>query len=149
MARLLPSEAKEAYLNGEPSSSLVMYDPDIHQEEMMDLATGLIGAMLQLRLDSISGPEIGSKIPIVVTNVDNDIIRILIDPYIDAYGEEVECNLPRMKKARKHVELTALSYKGEGIYLNTEDLYYANPIGLAVQLQYHDKKFSTLKRELS
>lgn len=148
MPRLRPQEGEEAYRNGRLSSYVVCYDHEQHGEEMMDLATGLIGALLRLKLPSISGPEIGSPIPMVVTYVDGDLLRIFIDPHVEPFGEEIATGIKGMKKARQHVELTALSYQGEPMYLNTADLDYANHIGLAIQLQYQANKIGKIRREV-
>lgn len=145
MPRLLPEEAERAYREGKPSPYVLAYDPDVHEEAMKDLATGLIGALLRMGLEYISGPEIGSPIPMVVTNVRGDMLRIFIDPYVEGYGPEVACNLPRMKKARQHAELTALSYQGEGMYFDTGELTHIDGSRLAAILQLYDRKLHVLR----
>lgn len=111
MARLTADEGVALYQKGVDPVRLVYYDPEEHSEEMKDLATGLIGAMLKLGLHSASGPEFGSRIPLVVTYVPGDVIRIMIDPI--------------MKKGSKHVKLTAFSYTGERMVVDTSTLWYA------------------------
>lgn len=105
-------EGLGAYRKGARPSSLVAYDPDEHEEAMKDMVTGLVGTMLRLKAPSLCSVEIGSDIPVVVTYADGDLLRILIDPVIDMYEE----------KGQRFVEATALSYKGEGVYLDTNDL---------------------------
>lgn len=111
MARLSADEGVALYREGVDPVRLVYYDPEEHSEEMKDLATGLIGAMLKLDLPSASGPEFGSRIPLVVTYVPGDVIRIMIDPI--------------MKKGSKHIKLTAFSYTGEQMVVDTSTLWYA------------------------
>ena len=114
MPRLRPQEAEELFFEAPPPKELVEYDPTEHTENMKDLVPGMIGAALRLKLRSISGPEIGSPLPVVATLVPRDLIRILVDPTIVSYK----------RKGREFVRLDALSYQGELLVLDTADLYY-------------------------
>lgn len=136
MARLLPAEAVEAYLSGAPSPYVVDYDPLEHDEAMLDVATGVVGAMLKLGLASLSGPEIGSPIPFVACNVPGDVVRLFVAPVIVPYGEVLDSDAPYIKKAREHVKLTALSYQGDLLRLDTKKMDYTNHRRLAAELQY-------------
>lgn len=136
MSRLLPTEAVKAYFEGTPSLFVVDYDPVQHDEDMLDVATGVIGAMLKLGLASLSGPEVGSPIPFVACNVPGDVVRLFVAPRITPYGEEYETDLPYMKKAREHVKLVALSYQGDLLRLDTKKLDYTNHRRLSEELQY-------------
>lgn len=148
LPRITASEGVAAYLAGNKATTLVHYDPEQHEEQMKAVVTGVAGAMLKLGLRSLSGPEIGSSIPVVVTNVPGDVIRIFVDPYVEAYGPEEATQVPYIKKAREHVELTALTYTGEGLLLDTAEMGYTNYKDLSVELQYQAALFEKLRREL-
>lgn len=144
MARMTADEGVRAYMEGTPSSFIVPYNPQEHEEAMMDLITGLIGAMLKLNLGSLSGPELGSTIPVVVTNVPGDILRILIAPDITPYGPWYQTNNMNIKKAREFVKLTALSYRGDLLKLDTRYEKYLNYRGLGEELQYQKQLLDRL-----
>ena len=82
-----------------------------YEKEMKVIMPALIGAMLELDLKSISAPQIGSKLPIMVLRY--PVIRILIDPIINTYD----------KKGQRHVRVLALNYKGDSIVLDTFNEY--------------------------
>jgi len=125
------------YLNSTPPIPYPDYEHDTHGEEMRDLATGLIGAVIRLHLHSASGPEFGSRIPLLVTYVPGDIIRIYVDPEIETYGKLLPVpNRRGIKKAREHVTLTALSYQGEQLRLDTESLPKRKAFPLATEIQF-------------
>ena len=146
MARMTAKEGLGAYLNSAPPSYLVHYEPEVHDEEMKDLVTGLCGALLKTDLYSLSGPQLGSYLPVVITRGPNDLLRILIDPYIEPYGAVLETGLPYIEKAREHIELTALAYSGEGIVLDTKDIPYVNYRLLSAALQYQVAYLDTFTR---
>jgi len=88
---------------------MVSFDVEEHLEQAKDITTGLIGALLELDLSSISGPEIGSGLPVVVTHLYPDYIRIFVDPKIESYKEE----------GREFVRLSAFSYLGDKMMFDT------------------------------
>lgn len=138
MPRLLPKDAVAMYNESDPPERVVRYD-DVeniqeHLEEIHDLATGLIGALLKLELDSISGPEIGSEIPMVVINVDDDLIRILVDPVI-------------IEEGRNHLTVSALSYVGERLHIDTRTMWSHNPEGFIREMLKQDGILSTCRRD--
>lgn len=98
-------------------------------EDVRDLATGLIGAQLRLRLPSLSGPELGVGIPLLVTNVPGDILRIFIAPVIEAYNED----------GQEFVRLTARAYTEERMALDTAELWYTPFQSLQDELLYQKK----------
>ena len=125
------------YEESDPPERVVRYD-DVenmqeHIEEVHDLATGLIGALLQLELDSISGPEIGSEIPMVVINVEDDLIRILVDPVI-------------IEEGRNHLTVSALSYVGERLYIDTRTMWTRNPEAFIKEMLKQDQILSNMDR---
>jgi hypothetical protein len=56
-------------------------------EEVRYLLPGMIGAMLKLDLKSISAPEIGSALPIMVLRY--PVLRIILDPELTEYDTYV------------------------------------------------------------
>lgn len=124
MTRLSADEGVRLYKESGPPSHLLDYNPDVHEQDMKDLATGLIGAMLKLSLPSISGPQLGSPIPMIVTHVPGDLLRIFVHPQIKKDGE--------------HVVLTAFSYTGEMMTLDTRDLDYVPWEQLVQELIFQD-----------
>lgn len=138
MPRLTASEGVELFKLGTPPKEVIEFDPAVHMEEWHDMATGLIGAMLKLGLPSISSIEIGHRIPAIVTHVPDDFLRIFVDPFVQPFGR-------RMRKGREFVELTALSYQGEPVYMNTEELWHVNYRDLALEIQRHDRLIRKLR----
>jgi len=131
-------EGVRRYRKGAPPTEVVEFDPEVHMEEWKDLATGLIGTLLRLELPSICSFDLGHRIPAVVTNVPDDIIRVFVDPFVEPFGR-------RLRKGREFVELTALSYLGEPIYMNTKDLWYVNYRDLALEIQKQDRVIRKLR----
>lgn len=149
LPRLLPDEAVQRYVRRPTDIPVVHYDPEIHEEEMKAVAVGVIGALLKMdKVDSVSGPQVGSRIPIVALKVPGDVIRIYIDPYMEAYGRPVRTGMAHIKKAQEHVELTALTYGGDGLLVDTAEMSYTNHRGLAVELQFQDRILAALPREI-
>jgi hypothetical protein len=132
------SEGVRLYERGALSEELVEFNPEEHKEEWKDLATGLVGALLKLGLPSISSPQLGHRLPAIVTYVPDDFLRIMVDPFVEPFGR-------RLRKGREFVELTALSYQGEPIYMNTKDLWYVNYRDLALEIQKHDRIIRSLR----
>ena len=126
------------FFESPPPPFILPYIPDEHEEARLHLTTGLVGALLRLKLPSLSGPEIGSPLPIVVTHVPGDLIRIFVDPKIKTYKKE----------GREFVRLTALAHTGEAMSLDT---YYIEEYiphrALEAQLKYQAKLLSTVHQE--
>ena len=135
MPRLKPSEGVELYHNSSiPSSPLIKFDPGVHLEEMRDLLTGLLGAMFLLDLPSLSGPELGSSMPLVVTEVPGDYIRIFVDPKMKFYNE----------KGHKFVKLAAFNYSGLAVVLDTREWAFGPHIELEIELHRQDTLFKQI-----
>lgn len=113
MSRLTRGEAVTRYEDGARPSEVVDYDWEIHYDEMMDTMPGLIGACLALDLPALTGPEIGSPLPIMVLNVPRFMPQIIIDPYLE-------------QRKGPHVIVSALTYQGESMKINTSRISYAN-----------------------
>lgn len=136
MARMLPAEGEAAYRSGARPPYLLVYDPPLHREEMEDVATGAVGAALRTGVWSVSGPEVGSRIPIVVCNIPGDLLRIFVDPIITPYK----------RKARQYVKLAALNYRGDDIKIDTYDMSYTKYEELALELIRQQQLFDSLPR---
>ncbi len=115
--------------------TLLEFIPEVHIEDMKDLLTGVLGAVLELGLPSASGPEFGSDIPLVVTAVKGDYIRIFVGPEMKFYTE----------KGRKFVKLTAFNYKGLPIVFDTKEWAF----GPHVELEQELRKQDTLLKQIS
>jgi hypothetical protein len=123
MSRLTRPEGVELWLKYHDDPAPVKGVDSFTEEEMKDLATGACGAMLAMQVPSVSGGQLGSHIPFLVTMVKGDLIRIFIDPYIQKNGDD-------------HVVVTAFAYSGERMKLDTEELWYA-PTDLLVPELVH------------
>lgn len=128
---MTPDEGVRRYFEAELPSSVRNYHPESDDEDMKDLATGLIGAMLKLKLPSLSGPELGSDIPLVVLYIPGDLIRILVDPHI--------------KKEQYSYRVTALSYTGEFMLLDTSDVMCEDIGAMEANLEYHADLLNRLR----
>lgn len=113
---------------------LVKYNPDEHYEWVKDVTTGLVGALIKLRLPSLSAPEMGLPLPMFATNVENDLLRIVVDPIFQ----------PLKEKGQRHYLITALAYTGEMMVLDTTELHYLNYVGLVQELHHQYKLFTAL-----
>jgi hypothetical protein len=136
---LLPKDAVARYVAKPAPIELVYYNPQEHRKEMREVCTGVAGALLKLAdegIYSVSGPQIGSRIPIVCTLVPRDIIRIFVDPFIEPHGAPVRTGKRYIRKALEHCRLTYFSFKGEPLLMNTCYMRYTNNVGLATELQY-------------
>lgn len=85
---------------------------------MKDLVTGLVGLCLKKRLDFLTGPQIGSTLPVMVINLPHCMPQILIDPEIEY-------------KKGPHVVVSALSYQGETMRIDTKRVTYADGEAMA------------------
>ena len=109
---MTPTEGRRLFYEAELPKEIVDYDHELHGEEMRYLATGLIGALISIsEIESLSGPELGSRIPLVVLAVKGDWLRMYVDPKVDVQGE--------------HRVVSALSWAGDKMKLITKDLPYA------------------------
>jgi hypothetical protein len=115
---------------------MILPDPETEWEQVHDLATGLIGALLRLKLHSLSGPQIGSGLPLLVTSVPGDWLRIFFAPVIKPYGDEVEFNHDHIKKGKEHVRLSSLSYTGELMRFDSKRVWYGPYLDISAELQY-------------
>jgi len=134
MARLTPQEGIEKFFSATYPTALIRYNPDEHHEWVKDVTTGLVGAMIQLRLPSLSAPEMGIPLPMFATNVENDLLRIVVDPIFQ----------PLKEKGLRHYLVTALAYTGEMMILDTTELHYLNYVGLVAELHYQYELFTSL-----
>jgi hypothetical protein len=76
-------------------------------EEVRYLLPGMIGAMLKLDLKSISAPEIGSALPIMVLRY--PVLRIILDPELTEYDT--------------YVFVHASNYSGDPVLIDTRTEY--------------------------
>ena len=112
---MLPSEGRRLFREAELPLEIVKYDPVVHGDEMRYLATGLIGALISIpEIESISGPELGSRIPIVVIYINKDWLRMYIDPVVEVTGKNSE-----------HRHVTAYTWEGGRTRIDTSELLYA------------------------
>jgi hypothetical protein len=126
MPRLTPAEAVKLYEKEDPPERVFRFDDieDLTEDKLgqiHDLATGLIGAMLKLELQSLSGPEIGSELPLVVSNVKDDVIRIFISPIVIEEGQD-------------YIVISALNYEGDRMVLDTREMLSNNPYGFILEI---------------
>lgn len=152
LQRLTPVQAVARYVRRPTDVALVHYAPELHLEEMKAVCTGVVGAVLSGKADdthSVSGPQVGSRIPIVATLVPGDVIRIFIDPYVDTYGGKVQTGYSHIRAAFKHVILTYYTYKGEPTLMDTGRMDYTNHTGLSLELQYQARLLASLHREVA
>jgi hypothetical protein len=152
LQRLTPTEAVARYVRRPKNVALVHYAPELHLEEMKAVCTGVVGALLSGKADdthSISGPQVGSRIPVVGTLVPGDVIRIFVDPYVDTYGGKVQTGYTHIRVAEKHVILTYYTYQGEASIMDTGRMDYTNHTGLSLELQYQARLLASLPREVT
>lgn len=138
MGLMSAKEGVRRFNSGALPDEVIEYDPAQHEEELRELSTGLIGALLKLGLPSICSLELGHRLPVIVTYVPDDLLRVFVDPFVQPFGR-------KLKKGREFVELTALSLQGEPIYMNTQELWYVNYRGLALEVQRHDRLIQKLR----
>lgn len=84
-----------------------------YEEEMKSITPALVGAMLKLDLKSISAPQIGSSLPIIVLRY--PVIRIIVDPIAGKYNT---------KKGQEHLRVSARNYSGDQFTLDTAKEYH-------------------------
>ena len=119
MPRMTPKEAIKRLRSKQRPLEILDYNPVEHEEEMQDMMTGLAGAVLSLGVPSLSGPQIGSRIPAVVTNT--DVIRLFI---IDEVYE--------MKKEKpRAISFGAFTYTGEYEQFDTDHMLTTDSDALA------------------
>lgn len=111
---MLPQEGIRKFFSSSYPTGLLTYKPAEHFDWMQDVTTGLVGAMIKLRLPSLSAPELGIPLPMLATNITGDLLRIIVDPIFETYKE----------KGQPHIMLTALAYTGEMMILDTGELLY-------------------------
>jgi len=111
-----------------------VYNHEEHYEWVQDTTTGLVGAVLQLRLPSLSAPEIGIPLPMLVTYPPGDIIRIIIDPSF----------FPHKEKGQDHMLISALAYTGELLVLDTAKIRADQRENLLPELIYQHELFTYL-----
>jgi len=146
---LLPKDAVDRYVANPAPMELVYYHPYHHREEMRAACVGIAGALLKLNKEgvySVSGPQVGVRIPIVCTLVPRDIIRIFVDPYVDGYGDVIPTGMKHIRKAHEHSTITYFTFRGEASLMYTERMNYTNHTGLAAELQYQFRKIEKMSR---
>lgn len=131
MSRMTPAEGVERYHSAPPPDYITEYDPAYHDEEMRDMVTGLVGAMRQLKLPVLTAWELGLSLPVAAIDLGAVGIRILVDPDIDRY----------IKKGQEFFTLTALTYKGDVVILDTYDYIYYDEYNALVEAFKHIKDY--------
>jgi hypothetical protein len=112
MDRLSIAEAKQRYTDGvRPDQMCERFNYRTMREEVRAIIPGMIGAMIQLDLKSISAPEIGFPYPVMVTRY--PVLRIFIDPILKT----------TKKKGQMTGLVSALNYKGVLMTIDTSREY--------------------------
>jgi len=131
---MTPAKGRELFAEAELPDTVVEYDPVLHFEEMRYLATGLIGALISLSsIESISGPELGSRIPLVVLGIQGDWLRIFVDPKV-------------RKKKGGHRDVTAYSLSNKRIRFYTRDHMFAPWRRIVEELDRHVELIEACKQ---
>lgn len=131
--RVTPDEGMRLYRESDLPATVIQYSPEDHMEEMRDIATGCIAVLLQEELPSISAPMLGSRIPLIVTYPEGDLIRMFVDPQIQKDGD--------------HRMIAAFAYTGELMLLDTKELaeYVPGIPALVRELDIHSDLFAYLR----
>jgi len=107
---MLASEGVERWNSAPFPEGMVDYDEQEHAALKDDIMTGLVGALLQLKLDVITARDIGVELPIAVINIDGIGLRILVDPVVEKY---------KTHEGQELYKLTALNNKGSTVTIDT------------------------------
>ena len=114
VSRLTLPEAIKRYEEGKlPSSMVTNFSFEEYGDDVDYIIPAMVGAMLQLDLKSISAPQLGSGLPIMVLRL--PVIRILIDPLI--------ITIPDAIKKQTRVNVSAYNYKRESVTLDSMNEY--------------------------
>ena len=130
-SRLTPAEAEASFREGKLALPLLPFNPEEHMPEVERIVPGMIGVLLRSDgiIESISAPQIGVPLPVIVTAVDGDYIRIFVDPSILPY---------RDKKGRQHVLAVGLSLQGDSLLFDTSEVPHRHPEWIAEELIKQD-----------
>jgi hypothetical protein len=131
--KLTPAEAEAAFLSGNVASSLTTFDPVADVEAMQRFVPGLIGCLLRQELVSISSPQIGESLPVIVTAIPGDYLRIFVDPSMAFHGTDVD--------------VLCFTYHGEGMYFSTTEVLHHNPALITNELWLHSQIFKGIDKE--